>query len=201
MKKFFWQGLLFELGLIPIGLAFAYLANLWPLPGHYTIQLDSLIWVAGGLVAPLLLGWFVTSRFGHSFPPIRRMAVRVEHAFGEILRSLSPWQILALSLAAGLGEEFLFRGVLHHWLGNYWTAALFGLVHAITPLYFALAALMSFYLGTIYEFSGQMIWVPIAIHAIYDAVALARYRGWSKEWNRRLAEARAQAASPPEQEA
>ena len=42
---------------------------------------------------------------------------------------LSGWNPLWISLAAGVGEELLFRGALQPWLGLWATSALFALAH------------------------------------------------------------------------
>ena len=70
----------------------------------------------------------------------------------KTLLSLSPVELILISICAGVGEELLFRGWLLYWLAGYapagaesrmfeYGAALvassiaFGLVHPITKLY------------------------------------------------------------------
>ena len=87
--------------------------------------------------------------------------------------------MIALAVAAGIGEETLFRGFvqgsLAHALGP--TAALalasvvFGLAHAVTPAYAMIATIIGFYLGCAWQVSGNLL-VPVTIHAVYDAVAI-----------------------------
>ena len=49
---------------------------------------------------------------------------------------------------------------------------LFGLVHAVTPLYAALAALVGIYLGLSLDFGGERnLLTPIIIHSGYDFLA------------------------------
>jgi uncharacterized protein len=91
---------------------------------------------------------------------------------------------MALGMAAGLGEELLFRGVLQYELNARFGAALavgvssviFGALHAVTPLYAALAAIASIYFGALYLVTGNLC-VPIACHAVYDVGALM-YAHW-----------------------
>lgn len=91
---------------------------------------------------------------------------------------------VALGIAAGLGEEMLFRGVLQYELigrlGNVGAVGLssviFGLLHAVTPVYALLATLASVYFGFIYLDTGNLA-VPIVTHALYDVVALM-YAHW-----------------------
>ena len=86
---------------------------------------------------------------------------------------------VALGCAAGLGEEMMFRGVLQSELGNNFgdiaallsSAAIFGALHAVTPLYALLAGLASIYFGELYLQYGNLA-VPIACHGLYDVGAL-----------------------------
>lgn len=79
----------------------------------------------------------------------------------------------ALGIAAGLGEEMLFRGVLQYELGTrfgdivavFVASVIFGALHAVTPLYAFLASLASVYFGYLYLSSGNLA-VPIATHAL-----------------------------------
>ena len=95
-----------------------------------------------------------------------------------------PWLGLAtatlLGLAAGFGEEMLFRGILQYELLSRTTSSalavgasslLFGALHAVTPLYAALATLASVYFGALYLSTGNLA-VPILCHALYDVGAL-----------------------------
>ena len=86
---------------------------------------------------------------------------------------------LALGAAAGIGEEMLFRGVLQEALATRFGDAIavvsssivFGLLHAVTPLYAALASLASFFFGFLYLKSSNLA-VPIICHGLYDVGAL-----------------------------
>lgn len=92
---------------------------------------------------------------------------------------------VALGLAAGFGEEMLFRGVLQWELASRFgdtvalgvTSIVFGLLHAVTPLYAIFAALASIYFGWLYQSAGNLA-VPIVTHAIYDVGALL-WAHWS----------------------
>lgn len=86
---------------------------------------------------------------------------------------------IALGAAAGWGEEMLFRGVLQSELTTRFgdvialtsSAVVFGALHAVTPLYAALATLASLYFGELYIMSENLA-VPIVCHGIYDVGAL-----------------------------
>jgi membrane protease YdiL (CAAX protease family) len=92
-----------------------------------------------------------------------------------------PWSdLLILSAIAGLSEEVLFRGVVQPWMEQVWglntgllvSSILFGLVHAITPFYAILAALVSIYLGWSLDYGEtRNLLTPIVIHTLYDFFA------------------------------
>lgn len=93
---------------------------------------------------------------------------------------------IALGVAAGMGEELLFRGVFQTEVasrlgstisGVVTSSVVFGLLHAVTPLYAFIATIVSFYFGAIYLFSGNLA-VPIVCHAVYDIGALF-YAHWT----------------------
>lgn len=92
---------------------------------------------------------------------------------------------LALGLAAGIGEEMLFRGVLQFELASRTgemlavgiSSLIFGALHAVTPLYAFLATLASFFFGWLYLVTGNLA-IPIATHAFYDWAALL-YAHWT----------------------
>jgi uncharacterized protein len=93
---------------------------------------------------------------------------------------------LGLGLAAGVGEELLFRGVMQYELGSRFvndvvavgmTSVIFGALHAVTPLYAFLAGVASIYFGWLYLFTGNLA-VPMSCHAFYDLVAFM-YGHWT----------------------
>ena len=49
---------------------------------------------------------------------------------GRILGPQTNWSCAALALSSGFAEEALFRGALQPWIGIYFTAALFGIIHS-----------------------------------------------------------------------
>ena len=88
--------------------------------------------------------------------------------------------LFVLAAIAGISEEILFRGVIQPWLENSWgmmagllvSSLIFGLVHAITLLYFIMATAVSIYLGLYLDYgSTRNLLTPIIIHGLYDFFA------------------------------
>lgn len=109
--------------------------------------------------------------------------------FGPAMHQQHWTNLLVLAAIAGSAEEILFRGVIQPWMESSWgvTAGLigsniiFGLVHAVTPLYAVLATLVGIYLGLSLDYGGQRnLLTPIIIHGLYDFLAflmiLSSYR-------------------------
>jgi membrane protease YdiL (CAAX protease family) len=84
-----------------------------------------------------------------------------------------------ISLAAGLGEEALFRGVLQSVLtqafspsvGLVAASLLFGFAHCVTRAYVVFATLFGLYLGWLTIINDNLL-APIVAHTLYDFAAL-----------------------------
>ncbi|HKW87104.1 MAG TPA: CPBP family intramembrane glutamic endopeptidase [Nitrospiraceae bacterium] len=127
---------------------------------------------------PLLLIFLACVRW--PIGPLARIKTFAEEVLKPLFRSCTLLDLAAISLAAGFGEEALFRGILQSalsrwlalWLALTLASLLFGLLHWITPTYAVLATLIGAYLGWLFIDSGNLL-VPILVHALYDFFALA----------------------------
>jgi membrane protease YdiL (CAAX protease family) len=167
--------ILFEGSLAPLAVFLGWLLDQPALTGFGWRAKDVLL----GILATLpMLGLFI---LGQSWPvgPFRAINQFLEEEVKPIL-SVCRWPDLVLiALAAGVGEEMLFRGVfqgaLARWLGPGWgwgaASVLFGLLHPITPGYIALATLLGAYLGALWIYTGNLLSVMVA-HGVYDFLAL-----------------------------
>ncbi len=166
---------LFEGGLAPLAILLGWLLGQPALSGFAWQARDAAL---GALATLPMLGLFL---IGQTWPvgPFRGIKQFFDEQARPILAGCT-WPDLALiSLAAGVGEEMLFRGVIQGLLGRWlgprvgWGAAslLFGLLHPITPGYVVLATVMGAYLGGLWWFSGNLLTVMVA-HALYDFIAL-----------------------------
>ena len=177
-RRIFVYGLAFELALGGIGILGGVITGVPALAGA------RLEWraVALGLVGTLpLLAFFVVS-WRSPRRELREIRDQLERLLPRLIGGLGVlwWLgVAALAIAAGIGEELLFRGFLQGSLEHALGATLgllaagvvFGLVHAITPAYAVIATLMGLYLGLAWRVSGNLV-VPITIHAAYDAAVI-----------------------------
>jgi uncharacterized protein len=91
---------------------------------------------------------------------------------------------LALGAAAGIGEEWLFRGVVQPVVGIVLASVLFGLAHVggFRMLPFGVWAMcMGFVLGGLAAVTGGLI-APIVAHGVYDMLALEYIRREWRNW-------------------
>jgi uncharacterized protein len=135
--------------------------------------------VARGLIVtvPMLIvfWWLVHS----SRPTFRELRRQVEWLIGEMFPNASVGQLAMVSVLAGVGEELLFRGVVQTKLIDWTTPAvgivlggvLFGLMHALSKIYFVLATLIGLCFGWL-AWHFQELVSPIVAHTVYDFVAL-----------------------------
>ncbi len=132
-----------------------------------------------GLLAtvPMLAAFAVMNRW--PVGPLASIKRFTEEVVRPLLAPCTVVDLLGISCLAGMGEEMLFRGFLQDGLTRWMpfglalsaASAVFGLLHAVTPTYAVLAALMGAYLGWLYEATGNLL-APMTAHAAYDFVVL-----------------------------
>jgi membrane protease YdiL (CAAX protease family) len=111
--------------------------------------------------------------------PLRRIMAILRQLLLPLFRRCTVVDLALVSIAAGVGEELLFRGLIQGaatpWLGTWGAVAvaglLFGLAHPITTAYIVFAAAMGVYLGVLWVVCDNLL-APIVAHALYDFVAL-----------------------------
>jgi membrane protease YdiL (CAAX protease family) len=110
-------------------------------------------------------------------PMVARLAwARALHLeLRPIARGITTTGIVVLALLSAIGEELLFRGLLHPWLGLWPQALIFGLVHQLPGksrwVWVAWASLMGVLLGSIFELTGSLLG-PIVAHAVINGFNL-----------------------------
>ena len=166
---------LLELVLAALGLVLGAIAGVAPL--------SSLSWslrdIGLGALAtlPLLALFHVAWRSPAAI--LRKIRDELERFLPEMFAGTSAFGLAVVSLAAGVGEEVLFRGFAQAWFatmlgscsGLVMASLLFGAAHPITAGYVVIATLMGAYLGALWLASGNLL-VPIVTHALYDLVVL-----------------------------
>ena len=147
-----------------------------PLAGRLTPSLEiALRSVAATLPMLGLLFWSIHS----SWRPLVDLRRHVARMVGELFGKASLLDLALISVAAGVGEELLFRGALQplavRWLGPaagvVAISLLFGAAHAASAAYFVLATGVGLYLGWLSQRYGELV-TPMVVHAAYDFVAL-----------------------------
>jgi len=115
--------------------------------------------------------------------PFRRLLRVVRELIVPLLRGCTVLELAAIAIAAGVGEEMLFRAIVQEvaagsvegpagpWVGLVAASLIFGLVHLVTPTYGILATLIGGYLGWLWMTTGILM-VPVTAHAVYDFVGL-----------------------------
>ena len=107
----------------------------------------------------------------------------------ELFRNATIFDILYVSILAGLCEEALFRAIIQvglvSWIGLIpaliLASILFGLAHAISKSYFTFATLIGIYLGALLILTDSLL-APIIAHAVYDFIALLYGTRFSKRF-------------------
>jgi len=184
--------LVVEGGLAIVALALGWLLGQYPLES-VSIASDHLPQLAGaiawGLIATVpLLAVLLLSEW-LSWGPLRKMSNVVDDVIVPLFRNATVFDLAAISLAAGLGEEMLFRGLLQAWVADHTGAeygvyiglavasVVFGLCHFVTPTYALLAGLVGIYLGWLLIVTENLA-APVVCHAAYDFVALLYFCKW-----------------------
>jgi CAAX protease family protein len=135
--------------------------------------------LARGFVATLpmlaVFWWLVHS----SWPSMLRLRDHVHEFVDEMFHDATAMQLAFVALLAGVGEELLFRGVLQSLVGRWTTpvfaliavSLLFGLLHAVSRLYFVLATVVGVYFAWLALRFHDLV-APMTAHTLYDFAAL-----------------------------
>ncbi len=174
--RFYQSACLFEAGLIVVAIALGWLANINPFASLHFANSAIFYGIVGTI--PLFLLFLVLEQISaESVVAIRRFLL---NTLGPALHRYDWSDLFVLAAIAGVSEEVLFRGVIQPWMessrgavgGLIGSNIIFGLVHAITPLYLILAMLVGIYLGLALDYGGDRnLLTPIIIHWLYDFLA------------------------------
>ena len=177
-ESFFSRAVLFELSLVLVAAVLAWVLNV-PIFADFAWDWRAgLLGVSSALPLLAFFAWLLQSEY----PPFVEIREFLEHFVSRLFGKWNILQLAILSLAAGIGEEILFRGVLQVGVGNITspiTGVLiacfaFALCHAMTAAYFVTTLVIGAYLSLVWYAAGNLI-APIVTHAVYDFVALIFY--------------------------
>ena len=171
----FWMFVLLERGHGPLALLLGWGLKQPPL-ADFALDLDAFLW---GLAASVPMIAFAAACMRWPIGPLARIKEFLNRELAPILEGCEGPDLALVSVAAGVGEEMLFRGVIQGalsrllgpGLGIALASLLFGLLHPISPSYMVLTALLGGYLGLVWVGTGNLLTVIVA-HAVYDFVAL-----------------------------
>lgn len=172
----FWWGLWFEVGLGLIAWLAGWLVSRSPLE---SVRFEWAAVIAGlAACVPMLAMFVLCVRW--PVGPLRAIKQFSDEFVRPLFAPCNILQLALISLAAGVGEELLFRGLLQgqftDWIGP-WTGVvaasiLFGLMHLITVTYAVLAALIGVYLSWVLTMTDNNLVGVMVAHGVYDFVAL-----------------------------
>ncbi|MDP2904152.1 MAG: type II CAAX endopeptidase family protein [Methylovulum sp.] len=173
---FFTAACKFETSLILVAIFLGWIAGINPFTALHFSASPIVYGVIG--TAPLFLMFLGLQQMqGESIVNIRKFLL---NTLGPSLHAYQWPHLLLLGGIAGLSEELLFRGVIQPWIESSWgmlagllgSNVIFGLLHAVTPLYAVLAAAVGIYLGWSLDYGGgRNLLTPILIHGLYDFLA------------------------------
>lgn len=166
---------LFQVALTTLGFVLAWLLQINPFD-HFEVSGTAVLTGVVGAV-PMLILFAITYRF--PVGPLKEIKTCLIEVLGPYLADCRWYDLTCLSMLVGFSEELLFRAVLqpslNHWgpvVGLVASNILFGLAHAVTPMYVVLAGLLGAYLGAVFQFAahGNLL-VTSLMHGLYDLIA------------------------------
>ena len=111
-------------------------------------------------------------------PPVRAIRRLYVDAITPIFDQVRAIDVAAIGVAAGVGEELFFRGILQPEIGLVAASMIFGLLHTGgrgTLVFGVWVTCMGAALGALALWFGGLL-APIVAHAVYDAGVLACIR-------------------------
>ena len=170
---------LFEASLVLVALGLGWLFSYQPAATFRPDIADAGWGVAATVPALALFGICYVLPWG----PFVRLARLLDERIVPMFARCRVIELASISIVAGIGEELLFRGLIQGgiaeavggtdgiWIGLVVGSLVFGLTHAVSPMYALLTTLIGFYLGWLWISTGNLI-CPMMTHAVYDFVAM-----------------------------
>jgi len=175
-ENFFKTACYFEASLVLVAVILGWITDINPFANIYFSEHAVIYGVLGTL--PLLLLFYAMEYM--AIVSVQKIRLLLIETLGPSFHKCSWADLFVLAAIAGIAEEILFRGVIQPWMELSWgmnaglivSNILFGLVHAVTPLYAILAAGVGMFLGISLDYNGERnLLTPIVIHGLYDFFA------------------------------
>ena len=128
--------------------------------------------------AAFAIGNYWLLRHAPPVPAVRAIRRLYRHTLRPLFAGAGPFEIAVIAVAAGIGEELLFRGALQPEVGLIPASLVFGALHMGgrgTLAFGCWVAVMGGLLGWLAVATGGLL-APIVAHALYDAAALVYIR-------------------------
>ena len=176
LENFFRTACYFESSLIIVSVLLGWISDIDPFE-HIHFSENAIFY---GLFGTLPLFFIFLTMEHMNISSIKKIRQILIDTLGPNMHQYNWADLFILATIAGISEELLFRGVIQPWIENSWgmtvgliaSNVLFGLLHAVTPLYAILATCVGIYLGLFLDYSGERnLLIPIVIHAVYDFLA------------------------------
>lgn len=175
-RRIVWLAVAFEASLLIVAFPAGWLLGISPL-ATLEIRVEAALLALVVTLPPLVLMLLLTKV---PWEPFQYLMRELDEHLLPLFRNCTPLELALVALAAGVGEEALFRGAIQAGLGRLATpliglvlaSVLFGLAHFITRTYAILAAVIGLYLGLLMIVTDNIL-VPMVVHATYDFVALS----------------------------
>ena len=175
-EKFFKTACYFEASLILLAVILGWIANINPFENIHFSENAVIYGIFGTF--PLLLMFYAMEIM--PIASVQKIRLILIETLGPSLHQCTWTDLFVLAAIAGISEEILFRGVIQPWIELSWgidtgliaSSIIFGLVHAVTPLYAVLATGVGIFLGISLDYNGERnLLTPIVIHGLYDFLA------------------------------
>ncbi|WP_031434537.1 CPBP family intramembrane glutamic endopeptidase [Methylomarinum vadi] len=175
-ENFFKTACYFEGSLLVVAVVLGWIADIDPFENLHFSEKAMFYGVAGTL--PLFVIFVAMQNL--QIEAVQQVRKLLLETLGPSMHRYGWADLFILAAIAGLSEEVLFRGVVQPWIEAGWGRSaglvfsniIFGLVHAVTPLYAILATLVGIYLGLSLDYGAERnLLTPVIIHAAYDFLA------------------------------
>lgn len=153
------------------------MANLSLLPVLVNPGVHLILIGVGTACATVLLG-LLCYRLGGNLPFFRALKKLSDEVLLPVVSVFTFSDIVLVSLASGICEEVLFRGVMLPLWGLHVSSILFGFVHSPTLKFlpYVIVTILAGYLfGYLYLQTGSL-WPPVIAHVLHNLISLTIIR-------------------------